>query len=221
VLAKTESATRGMSHLRLIRLPHPVGSIGLEALRFLAESSIDAIVGALTVAPVHSNDAPKVTNGSAVESGSELAVPADPALMFQYFVNRGWTDGLPVLPPTPASLDAMIAGSGLEKNQILGVIPPVNGIASIEKIAANAVMAGCLPDYFPLIVAAVKGVLQPGFNHRQHCAPGYYQWALSPAPANQLFEQCVGTGLARQLDHRPGSKARPHQYGRRDPGAVR
>ncbi len=164
MLAKTESATRGMSHLPLIRLPHPVGSIGLDALRLLAASSIDAIVGALTAAPVHSNDAPKVTNGSAVESGSELAVPADPALMFQYFVNRGWTDGLPVLPPTPAALDAMIAGSGMEKDQTLGVIPPVNGIASVEKIAANAVMAGCLPDYFPLVVAAVKGVLQSGFN---------------------------------------------------------
>jgi hypothetical protein len=91
-------------------------------------------------------------------------VPADPAAMFQYFVNRDWTDGLPVLPPTPAAIDAMLAGSGLERNQTLGVIPPVNGIATVEKIAANAVMAGCLPDYFPLVLAALRGVLQPGFN---------------------------------------------------------
>jgi hypothetical protein len=164
VLAKTEASTRGMSYLPLIRLPHPVGSIGLDALRSLAASSIDAIVGALTAASVHSDDAPNGTNASAVESASEVAVPADPALMFQYFVNRGWTDGLPVLPPTPAAIEAMLAGSGLEKNQTLGVIPPVNGIAIVEKIAANAVMAGCLPDYFPLVAAAVKGVLQPGFN---------------------------------------------------------
>ena len=44
------------------------------------------------------------------------------------------------------------------------MIPPLNGIATIEKIAANAVMAGCLPEYFPLVIAAVKGMLQPGFN---------------------------------------------------------
>ena len=153
-----------MNHLPLISLPHPVGSISLDALRSLAESSIDAIVNALTVAAVHSDDSPNGTNGGAAESGSALAVPADPALMFQYFVNRGWSDGLPVLPPTAAAVDAMIAGSGLEKDEILGVIPPVNGIATVEKIAANAVMAGCLPDYFPLVMAAVKGVLQPGFN---------------------------------------------------------
>jgi hypothetical protein len=153
-----------MNHLPLIRLPHPVGSISLDALRSLAESSIDAIANALTVAAVHSDDSPNGTNGGAAESGSALAVPADPALMFQYFVNRGWSDGLPVLPPTPAALEAMIAGGALKKDEVLGVIPPVNGIATVEKIAANAVMAGCLPDYFPLVVAAVKGVLQPGFN---------------------------------------------------------
>src|SRR5262249_30922318 len=49
-------------------------------------------------------------------------------------------------------------------DELLGIIPPVNGIATVERIAANAVMAGCLPDYFPLVVAAVRGVLQPGFN---------------------------------------------------------
>jgi hypothetical protein len=91
-------------------------------------------------------------------------VPADPGLMFQYFINRGWSDGLPMLPPTHAAIDAMISGSGLERDDVLGVIPPLNGIATVERVAANAVMAGCLPDYFPLVVAAVKSVLQPGFN---------------------------------------------------------
>ena len=90
-------------------------------------------------------------------------MPAD-RLSSSILVNRGLDHGLPVLPPTPAALDAMITGSGLEKDQVLGLIPPVNGIASVEKIAANAVMAGCLPDYFPLVVAAIRGVLQSGFN---------------------------------------------------------
>ena len=93
-----------------------------------------------------------------------MEVPSDPSLMFQYFINRGWSDGLPMLPPTQAAIDAMIAGSGLNKDDILGVIPPLNGIATVERVAANAVMAGCLPDYFPLVLAAVQGVLQPRFN---------------------------------------------------------
>ena len=56
-----------------------------------------------------------------------------------------------MLPPTEAAIDAMIAGSDLKKDELLGVIPPLNGIATVERVAANVVMAGCLPDYFPLV----------------------------------------------------------------------
>jgi len=164
VLAKTESLTRGMSDLPLIKLPHPVGSISLDALGSLAESTIGAIANALTTGTVYLDCSTNDEGRSDGEALSSLQVPADPGLMFQYFINRGWSDGLPMLPPTQAAIDEMIAGSGLEKERVLGVIPPLNGIATVEKVAANAVMAGCLPDYFPLVVAAVKGVLQLGFN---------------------------------------------------------
>jgi hypothetical protein len=163
LLAKTESSSRGLGDLRLIELPHPVGSVSLDILCSLAESNIDSIVKVLTAGVGWSgyplNEAERPT-----ECTSTLEVPSDPGLMFQYFINRGWSDGLPMLPPTEAAIDAMIAGNDLKKDELLGVIPPLNGIATIERVAANAVMAGCLPDYFPLLVAAVKDVLQPGFN---------------------------------------------------------
>ena len=164
MLAKTESSTRGLTDLPLVELPHPVGSISLDVLRSLAESAIDSIVNTLTAGGVRAGCTLNEENGSAVESMATVEVPADPGLMFQYFINRGWSDGLPMLPPTEALIDAMIAGSGLDKDHVLGVIPPLNGIATVEIVAANAVMAGCLPDYFPLVVSAVQGVLQPRFN---------------------------------------------------------
>jgi hypothetical protein len=164
VLAKTESLTRGLSDLPLVELPHPVGSVSLDILRSLAESTIDPIVSILTAGDVRSDYPLNEADESAVECASTVEVPADPGLMFQYFINRGWSDGLPMLPPTQAAIDAMIAGSALKKDDVLGVIPPLNGIATVERVAANAVMAGCLPDYFPLVLAAVHGVLQPGFN---------------------------------------------------------
>jgi hypothetical protein len=164
VLAKTESLTRGLSDLPLVELPHPVGSVSLEILRSLAESNIDPIVSVLTAGEVRADFPLNEANGSGVECTATVEVPAEPGLMFQYFINRGWSDGLPMLPPTHAAIDAIISGSGLKKDDVLGVIPPLNGIATVERVAANAVMAGCLPDYFPLVVAAVKGVLQPGFN---------------------------------------------------------
>jgi hypothetical protein len=163
LLARTESQTRGLGDLRLIELPHPVGSISLDALRLLAESNVESIVKVLTAGEgcfaysLNEPDRP-------AECMSTLEVPSEPGLMFQYFINRGWSDGLPVLPPTEAAIDAMIAASDLKKDALLGVIPPLNGIATVERVAANAVIAGCLPDYFPLVVAAVQGVMRPGFN---------------------------------------------------------
>jgi hypothetical protein len=93
-----------------------------------------------------------------------INVPRDPAALFHFVMARGWSDGLPVLPPTGAAVDAMIGAGKMERDHVLGAIPPTNGIATVEKIAVNAVMAGCLPDYFPLVLAGVKGMLKPGYN---------------------------------------------------------
>jgi hypothetical protein len=164
VLAKTESLTRGLSNLPLVELPHPVGSVSLDILRSLAESNIDSIVSVLTAGEFCYDDPLIDVDESGDECTVTVEVPRDPGLMFQYFINRGWSDGLPMLAPTQPAIDAMISASGLEKEEVLGVIPPLNGMATVERVAANAVMAGCLPDYFPLVIAAVRGVLQPGFN---------------------------------------------------------
>lgn len=75
---------------------------------------------------------------------------------------RGWSDGLPVVPPTAERVEAMLRGRG--GGVSVGAVPPLGGVATLEKIAANAVMAGCLPQYFPVVHAAVEAVLQPEFN---------------------------------------------------------
>jgi len=132
VLAKTESLTRGLGELRLIELPHPVGSVPLDILCSLAESNIDSIVRVLTAGDVRS-DYPLDEADGPTECMATVEVPSDPSLMFQYFINRGWSDGLPVLPPTQAAIDAMVAVGKLEKGDVLGVIPPLNGIATVER----------------------------------------------------------------------------------------
>jgi hypothetical protein len=163
-LARTEAATRGLSELPLVELPHPVGSIPPEALRALARSSIDRIVDLLTVQPAAGFAGTAYGSEGCGAEPALTEVPADPALMFQYFINRGWSDGLPTLAPTEAAVEAMVAAGGLTGGAVVGVMPPLNGIATVEKIAANAVMAGCLPEYFSLLLAALRCVLRPGFN---------------------------------------------------------
>ena len=80
------------------------------------------------------------------------------------FEQRGWTDGLPIVPPTVGRVEAMLANTALGRDQSLGELEPLKGVASVEKIAANAAMAGCRPDYFPVVLAAVAALAEPEFN---------------------------------------------------------
>lgn len=80
------------------------------------------------------------------------------------FYERGWTDGLPVVPPTEAAVAAMLAECGRDRDEVVGVLAPRQGEATVEKVAINAVMAGCLPEYLPVVLAAVEAVADPDFN---------------------------------------------------------
>ena len=86
------------------------------------------------------------------------------ALIEAYFA-AGYTDGLPVVPPTEKSVADMLAGGGLRADAILGEIPSRNTLVPAEKAAINAVMAGCRPEYFPVVVAALRGLCHPNFAY--------------------------------------------------------
>jgi hypothetical protein len=89
---------------------------------------------------------------------------ADPGDAVEYFYRQGWTDGLPVVPPTPDRVREFLEYSGNFPGDILGVIPARNRAITAEKVAINAVMAGCLPNYMPVIVAAIEAMCQEPFN---------------------------------------------------------
>lgn len=76
----------------------------------------------------------------------------------------GVTDGLPVIPPNEARVARMLAGTRREPDQSLGAMGPGYGKATIEKIAVNAVMAGCRPEYMPVLIAACEAMLEDEFN---------------------------------------------------------
>jgi hypothetical protein len=80
------------------------------------------------------------------------------------FFDRGWTDGLPVIPPTPERVVAMLRAAGLEGEELLGTVKERDRSVSAEEAAINAVMAGCRPEYFPIVVAGVAAMLDPAYN---------------------------------------------------------
>ena len=102
--------------------------------------------------------------GPAVGPATRLDLADDVVAVNEYFHEQGWSDGLPVMPPTEDAVAAMVAGGLLPAAEVLGVMPPGDGTVTVEKVAANAVMAGCRPDYFPVVLAGVKALLQPKFN---------------------------------------------------------
>ncbi len=77
---------------------------------------------------------------------------------------RGVTDGLPVVAPTRERVDRMLGGTGRRPDGLVGLIPPNYGRATVEKIAVNAVMAGCRPEYLPVVLAVVEAAVDPIFN---------------------------------------------------------
>jgi hypothetical protein len=84
----------------------------------------------------------------------------------ELFYKRGWTDGLPVVPPTADRVNYMLTGADLFPEYVVAVLGPMGGQATVEKIAVNAVMAGCEPAYMPILIAAVEAIAKPEFDLR-------------------------------------------------------
>lgn len=85
------------------------------------------------------------------------------------FYERGWTDGLPVVPPTSARVEDLLTGWPGDPDEEIAEVPPLMGVATVRAVAVNAVMAGCAPEYLPVVVAALSAVTKPryGLSHRQ------------------------------------------------------
>lgn len=91
----------------------------------------------------------------------ELDPAEDP---FEFMFERGLTDGLPVVPPTPERVSRMLTGTRRDPREVVGVVPPNLAPATVEKVAANAVMAGCRPEYLPVVLGALEAVCTTEFN---------------------------------------------------------
>ncbi|MBI5876940.1 MAG: TlpA family protein disulfide reductase [Chloroflexi bacterium] len=96
---------------------------------------------------------------------------------FEFMFDQGLTDGLPVVPPTPERVLRMLTGTRRDSQQVVAVVPPNMAPATVEKVAANAVMAGCKPAYLPVVIAALEAVCTDEFNIHGVMAT---TWGASP-----------------------------------------
>ncbi len=87
---------------------------------------------------------------------------------------RGWTDGLPVVPPTLERVTAMLTGTGRRPDEVVGLVPPDYRECTVEKVAVNAVMAGCMPEYLPVVLAAIEAYCSEPFDAHGVAATTWY-----------------------------------------------
>ena len=153
----------GVSGVPLLVVEHPLGGEAPESIARRAHQAVEqlaslldtsgsgrAIVTAATPAPAQDESTDPVT----IDDSAETALAE--------FVARRWCDGLPIVPPTVERVRAMLGGR--DPDVSLGALPPLWRQATLEKLAVNAVMAGCEPAYFPVILAALEAMLDPVFN---------------------------------------------------------
>lgn len=118
--------------------------------------------GSLSVDPDRVDELRARFDGDVLRSRRvEFASSEDP---IEAAYDRGWTDGLPVVPPTPERVMAMLAGTTRAPDEIVAVVPPDLVECTVEKVAVNAVMAGCRPEYLPVVLAAVEAACTDEFN---------------------------------------------------------
>jgi hypothetical protein len=113
------------------------------------------------------------------------------------FLDSHWADGLPIVPPTPALVKAMLAATTRSPDEILGQAAPKNGTATVEKIAVNAVMAGAKPDYFPVILAAMDGFLDKHYDltHMQASTGSFTPVVIVNGPLAKELDFNSGIGM--------------------------
>jgi hypothetical protein len=147
--ARGQAAGWGMADLPLVRIPHPMHTAQPNVVAERADAVLDTLVERLTS---YSADAAEVEAVNRRDSTDDIDDQ-------EVFFARGWTDGLPVVMPTAEKVAALVAASGHDAADRIGPIPPRWRQATIEKIAVNAVLAGCRPEYFPVVLAAIDAAL--------------------------------------------------------------
>jgi hypothetical protein len=177
----------GQPSLPAVYIQHPIVSVPNVEMEGRAEHAMAAIAG-LAIAGRETEAGPRTEAVAAVVD--RITVADDPEAIFALFTREGWTDGLPIVPPTAARVAEMLASTDLDAGASLGPMAPRWGEATITKIAVNAVMAGCKPEYFPVVVTAVKAILARPFN--------LYGVQGTTNPASPVL--IVNGPIARELD---------------------
>jgi hypothetical protein len=166
--AKSAAEDVGMPRARIITVPakdYYRLRATAEGVKPVAKAVIDGLIDGLK-RPLTAEEQSRTPKKEDLPSITVTADTYEAAVQKfnQVFLDNKWGDGLPMLPPTREAVQAMLKGTSRSPGEVIGTVAPKNGIATIEKIAINSVMAGAKPEYLPVIIAAMEGITDPAYD---------------------------------------------------------
>jgi hypothetical protein len=176
--ANASARAFGLQGIAIAVIPIPATNQTEDNIRKMAESSINQVIDGLTK-PILPKIADVVAQPSEVLSfqGEDALEAFDK--MNRSFLIEGLSDGFPIVPPTAQAVERMLSGTALNRSKVVCLLEPDFGIATVEKIAINAVMAGCRPEHLPVVITAVQCLSDPRMLLRN--------FAMSTAPHAPLI----------------------------------
>ncbi len=152
VVSLTVPSTNGLDDAELMRLAHEAEQAVIDGLTKMSDEARNRQPEQRSIKPVEELTFKGKTYQEAADN------------MDKFFLSHRMSDGYPVVPPTREAVNEMIAASGLPGSEIIGVMEPRKGLATVEMLAINGVMAGCRPAYMPVLVAAARAFCDPRFD---------------------------------------------------------
>jgi hypothetical protein len=180
--AATTAAGLGMPNLPTALVPGHVDVQSAEELRRnVAAVTVDAVIQGLTVAPDEAVDLVE-------PDPDEIVFEGTPDEVNRLFYENGWSDGLPVVPPTVERVEQFLRCTDRAPDEELGVLLPDRRRATVRTVAINGVMAGCRPEYMPILVASIEAMADPryGVEHSGNTPGAETLIVLNGPVVNQL-----------------------------------
>jgi hypothetical protein len=164
LFAREKATAFKASALPIVSVPHPITGRRPDEVSEMADGVYGKVLRAAgDPIPSAAEDIPPEAE-EGVEKRDWVELEDDIEAICDYFHRQGWTDGLPIIPPTRQRVERMLSGHPGPPEEVVGVIPHLKGEATVERIAVAMVMAGCLPEQLPVVLAAVRAMLQPAYN---------------------------------------------------------
>ncbi len=200
--AKMSAENAGMPALRIVSLPsidYFPNRQTVDRIRPVAAASINRIIDALTrpLSSAEKNPGLKAQE----KQGETVKITAESYesaldLFNQLYLDNQWGDGLPLIPPTEQAAQWMLTGIRRSPDEVIGLVPYRNGIATVKKIAINAVMAGAKPEYLPVIIAAMECLTEEStFTHMMSSEGSFTLMIMVNGPIAKEINMNSGVGL--------------------------